>query len=99
MLISIERIISNLKAFVEDGRGVGGHGVHLSPWIRQEYTFIHNSICRTPAESSQENLTRGKEYIEPRRLRRKKDLGGKNRSVSSSSSSSRTGPALSGWGN
>ena len=23
----------------QDGRGVGGHGVHLSPWIHQEYTF------------------------------------------------------------
>ena len=65
MLISIERIISNLKDFVEDGREVGGHGVHLSSWIRREYTFIHNSVCRTPGESSQEYLTRGKEYTGP----------------------------------
>ena len=24
---------------VQDGRGVGGHGIHLFPWIHQEYTF------------------------------------------------------------
>jgi len=48
----------------QDGRGVGGHGVHVSPqMIHQEYTF--RSACRTPAESRQEDLTRGKEYIEP----------------------------------
>ena len=35
----------------QDGRGVGGHGVHLSPWIHQEYTFRHRSACSTPAES------------------------------------------------
>ena len=34
----------------QDGRGVGGCGVHLSPWIHQEYTFRHRSACRTPAE-------------------------------------------------
>ena len=49
----------------QDGRGVSGCGVHLSPWIHQEYTFRHRSACRTPAESRQEYLTRGKEYIEP----------------------------------
>ena len=41
--------------------GVGGCGEHLSPWIHQEYTFRY----RKPAESRQEYLTRGKEYIEP----------------------------------
>ena len=35
----------------QDGRGVGGRGVHLSPQIHQEYTFGHRSACRTPAES------------------------------------------------
>ena len=25
----------------QDGRGVGGRGVHLSPQIHQEYTFRH----------------------------------------------------------
>ena len=36
----------------------------LSPQIHQEYTFRHRSACRTPAESRQEYLTSGKEYIE-----------------------------------
>ena len=47
----------------QDGRGAGGHGVHLSPWIHQEYTFRHRSACRMPAESGQEYLTSGKEYM------------------------------------
>ena len=51
----------------QDGGGVGGHGVHLSPWIHQEYTFIHRSACRPPAENGQEYLTSGKKYIEPRK--------------------------------
>ena len=49
----------------QDGRGVGGHGVQLSPQIHQEYTFRHRSACKTPAESGQKDLTSGKEYIEP----------------------------------
>ena len=49
----------------QDGGGVGGCEVHLSPQIHQEYTFRHRSVCRTPAESRQEYLTSGKEYIEP----------------------------------
>ena len=49
----------------QDGRGVGGHGVHLSLWIHQTYTFRHRNACGTPAESRQEYLTRGKEDIEP----------------------------------
>ena len=49
----------------KDVRGVGGHGVYLSLWIHQEYTFRHTSACRTLAESGQQYLTRGKEYIEP----------------------------------
>ena len=49
----------------QDGREVGGHGVYLSPQINQGYTFIHRSVCRTPAESGQKHLTSGKEYIEP----------------------------------
>ena len=53
----------------QDGRGVGGHGGHLSPWIHQEYTFKHRSACRIPTESGQEYLTSGKEYIEPRKTR------------------------------
>jgi len=61
----------------QDGRGVGGHAVHLSPWIHQEYTFRHRSACRTPAESGQEYLTRGKENVEPRRTWCDEGLGGK----------------------
>ena len=49
----------------QDGGGVGGRGVHLSPWIHREYTFRHRSACRTPAESELEDLTSGKECIEP----------------------------------
>ena len=49
----------------QDGRGVGGCGVHLCVQVHQEYTFRHRSACRTPAVSRQEYLTTGKEYIEP----------------------------------
>ena len=52
---------------LQDGRGVGGCGVHLSPRIQQEYTFRHRSACRTPAESGQEYLTSRKESIDPRK--------------------------------
>ena len=39
----------------EQGGGrVGGHGVHLSPQIHQEYIIRHRSACRTPAEGGQE---------------------------------------------
>ena len=55
---------------------MGGHGVRLSPQIHQEYTFRHRSACRTPAESRQEDLTRGKEYYSVL-LSRTKELGGK----------------------
>ena len=54
-----------MKAGRTSGRGAGGCGVHHSPWIHQEYTFRHRSTCRTPAESRQEYLISGKEYIEP----------------------------------
>ena len=40
----------------QDGGGVGGCGVHLSPRIHQEHSFRHKSACRTPAESRQEYL-------------------------------------------
>jgi len=48
----------------QDGGGVGGCGVHLFLQIHQEYVFRQRSPCRTPAESKQEYLTSGKEYIE-----------------------------------
>jgi len=53
----------------EGGGGVGGSGVHLSPQIYQEYTFRHRRSCRTPADSGQEYLTTGKEYIEAPKTR------------------------------
>ena len=77
----------------QDGGGVGGREIHLSPRMHQEYTFRHRSACRTPPEGGQEYLTSGKEYTEPRRTRYDEGTRGKNRSVS------RTGPALIRWGN
>ena len=53
----------------QDGGRVGGHGVHLSPRIHEEHTFRHRSAYRTPAESGQEYLTRGKEDIGPHKTR------------------------------
>ena len=47
----------------QNDTGVGGHGVHLSLWIHQEYNLRHRGACRTPAESRQESLTGGKENI------------------------------------
>ena len=38
----------------QDGGGVGGCGVHLSPQIHQDCIFRHSSACRTPAENEQE---------------------------------------------
>ena len=52
------------KGEEQDGGGVRGHGISLSPWIHQEYTFRHRSTCRTPAESGQEYLSSRKEYID-----------------------------------
>ena len=77
----------------QDGRRVGRCGVHLSPQIHQEYTFRHRSACRTPAERGQEYLTSGKEYRETCKTRVGWGTRGKTRNIS------RTGPALSGWGN
>ena len=45
------------------------------------------SACRSPAESQQEYLTTGKEYVEPCKIGWDKGTRGENRSVS------RTGPA------
>ena len=58
-----EELIKTLTMGEQDGRGVGGRGVYLSPQIHQEYTFRRISARRTPAEIGQEYLTRGKEYI------------------------------------
>ena len=74
----------------QDGRGVGGCGVHLSLWIHQEYTFKHRSACRTPAERGQEDLTSGKQYIEPRKTWYDEGTRGKKKSIN------RTGPSAGG---
>ena len=57
-------LLSRCSSWREDGGGVGGHGVHLSPCIYQEYNF-RQRYMRTPAESGQVYLTRVKEYLEP----------------------------------
>ena len=31
----------------QDGGGVGGHGIHLSPWMHQEYVFRHGRSQNT----------------------------------------------------
>ena len=36
----------NIRWREQDDGGVGGHGVHLSPWIHQEYTFRHRSALQ-----------------------------------------------------
>ena len=59
----------SLPKIEQDGGGVGGHGVHLSPQTHQKYTFRHRSACRTPAESREEYLTSGKEYIDLHKTR------------------------------
>ena len=62
--ILIQFILKCVELREQGGRGVGGCGVHLSPWIHQEYTFRHRSACRTSPGSRQQDLTSGKEYIE-----------------------------------
>ena len=51
--------------------------ISLHRYIRNTPVFRHRSACRTPAESRQEYLISGKEYIEHAKLGRKKELGGK----------------------
>ena len=60
----------------KDDRAVGGHGVHLSLRMHQEYTLRHKRACRTPAESGQEYLSTGKEYIEPCKALQDERMGG-----------------------
>ena len=54
-----------LQTGEQDGGGVSRCGMHLSPQIPQKYTFRHRSAYGTPAESGQEYLISGEEYIEP----------------------------------
>ena len=65
---------TNIYQGEQDGRGVGGCGIHLSQWIHQEYTLRHRRACRTPAESRHDYLTMGKEYIEPRKTQNQQNL-------------------------
>jgi len=64
-----------------------GGRVHLSPRIHQEYTSRHRRSCRTPAE----NLTTGKEYIEPSNIQQNKGSRQKKRRVSRTGSASGVG--------
>ena len=68
---NLESILKSREVFEreQDGRGVGGRGVHLSPRIPQEYTFRHRRAFSTPTENRQEYLTTGQEYIEPLKTR------------------------------
>ena len=58
--VDLETIITYGLVGEQDGRGVGGCGVHLSPQIYQKYTFRCRSACRTPPERGQAYLTSGK---------------------------------------
>lgn len=49
----------------QNGRGVGGSGIHISPWMHQEHNFRCRRSHRTSAESGQESPTIRKEYIDP----------------------------------
>ena len=64
-----------IKYGEQDGGGVGGHGVHLSPRIHQEYIFRHRDTRRTPAESIQEYLTVVKNIKNHTKLVGTKELG------------------------
>ena len=77
----------------QDGGGVGGHGLHLSRWIYQQYSLRHRSACRIPVESRKEYLTSEKEYIEPCKTQYDEGTRGKGRIVC------RTEPALGRWEN
>ena len=69
---------------------MGGHGVHLSPWMHQEYVFRHGRSLRTSAKPGQESLTTGKEYVDL--CKTGCDEGRRGQRVS------RTGPAPRGRG-
>ena len=56
-MTNLDSILKSKDIREQNGGGVGGGGVHLSPWIHQEYTFRHRRACRTPVESRQEYLT------------------------------------------
>ena len=49
-MTNLDSILKSKDIREQNGGGVGGGGVHLSPWIHQEYTFRHRRVYRTPAE-------------------------------------------------
>ena len=61
----------------QDGGGVSGHGVHLSPQIHQEYTIRHRSACRTPAERDRSTRSAEKNIYNHTNISRMKELGRK----------------------
>ena len=69
-MTNLESVLKSRNVFEreQDGRGVGVHGVHLSPRIHQEYTIRQRTACTMPAERIEEYLMSGKEYIEPRQI-------------------------------
>ena len=74
-LLPGKKVMTNLDSILksrdreQDGREVGGCGLHLSHRIHQKNIFRHTSACRTPAESGQEDLTSRREYTEPCKTR------------------------------
>ena len=74
-LLPGKKVMTNLDSILksrdreQDGREVGGRGLHLSHRIHQKNIFRHTSACRTPAESGQEDLTSRREYTEPCKTR------------------------------
>ena len=52
---------------------------YLSPQMHQEYIFRCRRSCRTLAETRQESLAPGKEYIDPHTTQEDKGGEGKRR--------------------
>ena len=76
----------------QDGGGIGGHRVQLSPQIHQEYTFRQKWLQNSSWGWAGVAII-GKEYVESCKTWQHEGTRGKNRSVS------RTGSAIGGWGN
>ena len=58
-------------------RGVSGCGVHLSPWIHQEYTFRHRSAYRNQLRVDRNICPAEKNISTHAKFVRRKELGGK----------------------
>ena len=76
-VLDLEELKNRMLGEEQDDRGVGSRGVRHSPRICQEYTFRHRSACGTPAESGQEYLTTGKEYLKSRKTQQDEGTRGK----------------------